>query len=336
MGKVKNAVFTRPSMERILQIHAFIQDRKYPNCSRLAKIFETSLRTCKRDIEFMKCRLNLPLEFDMKRNGFYYAKPVPSFPQMPMSQKEIFTLLVANKAIAQYQGTPFQQVLESTFKKLTGQLNETLRYSLGSIEDVFSFRPFAPGDADAESFDVLTRAVSDRRTITFLYRNRGQTTTEERNVNPYHIAWVDGQWCLFGYDLNRKGERTFVLARLSKPKLLKGRFRLSKKFDLNEFLRGSLGLYKGKEDHEVIIELNAWAADDVRGRRLHDSQELTELAEGMLRVKLRLNSLEEIERWVLSLGTHATVVGPKALSDRVAKIGRALADKYTQSDSTME
>ena len=35
----------------------------------------------------------------------------------------------------------------------------------------------------------------------------------------------------------------------------------------------------------------------------------------MLRVRLRLNNLEEVAGWVLSFGTHATVIKPKALAD---------------------
>jgi predicted DNA-binding transcriptional regulator YafY len=94
-------------------------------------------------------------------------------------------------------------------------------------------------------------------------------------VLPYNIACVENQWCLFGFDVNRKAMRTFVLARLSRPALTGRRFAVSKKFDLNEFLKGSLRLFKGHEDFEVVVvELDAWAADDVRGRRFHSSQEL--------------------------------------------------------------
>jgi len=41
-----------------------------------------------------------------------------------------------------------------------------------------------------------------------------------------------------------------------------------------------MGLFKGEEDHEVIVEFDRWGADDVRGRRWHSSQELTELPKG--------------------------------------------------------
>lgn len=78
----------------------------------------------------------------------------------------------------------------------------------------------------------------------------------------------------------------------------------------------------------MVVELDAWAADDVRGRRLHSSQELTELPKGMLRVRLRLNSLEEVERWILSMGTHATVIRPEKLRERLGKATQELAGRY--------
>ena len=103
---------------------------------------------------------------------------------------------------------------------------------------------------------------------------------------------------------------------------------MSAKFDLNKELSGSLGVFKGGDDYQVVVDFDAWGADDVRGRRWHSSQELTELPDGRLRVKLRLNSLEEVEGWVLGFGKHATVVGPEELRKRVEKTARQIAGKY--------
>ena len=287
-----------------------------------------SSRTIKRDVDFMKTRLKLPIQFDVKRNGYYFTESVPHFPQMPMSEADTFALFIASKAIEQYRGTPLQKMLEGTFRKLTGQLDQSVRFSLGSLDGVLSFRPFAPGDTELKTFELLTRAVSERRAVKFLYRNRGQVKSQQRQVHPYHIACVENQWCMFAFDVKRNDIRTFVLARLSKPTVTGVRFEISKKFELNEFLKGSFGLFKGNEDFEVIVDLDAFAADDVRGRRLHSSQELTELPNGMLRVRLRLNSLEEVTRWILGLEEHATVVGPEALKQRLGEAGKAIQAKY--------
>lgn len=155
-----------------------------------------------------------------------------------------------------------------------------------------------------------------------------QAQAQARHVRPYQIGYVDNRWCLFGFDVDRKAMRTFVLTRLSQPVMTKKRFTVPQKFDINKYLSGSLGLYRGDDDYEVVVELDAWAADDVRGRRLHSSQELTELPMGALRVRLRLSSLEEVERWVLSIGTHATVVRPEKLRERLFRATQELFARY--------
>ena len=58
------------------------------------------------------------------------------------------------------------------------------------------------------------------------------------------------------------------------------------------------------------------------------TQELVELPGGEVRLRLRLNSLEEAERWVLSWGLHATVVRPKRLATRLCGVAEGLAGRY--------
>jgi predicted DNA-binding transcriptional regulator YafY len=85
---------------------------------------------------------------------------------------------------------------------------------------------------------------------------------------------------------------------------------------------------KGNGDHEVVIEFDPWAADVVRGRQWHSSQQVTDLPDGGSRMTMRLSALEEVERWVLSWGTHATVISPLALANRVRSIAAALVHRY--------
>jgi hypothetical protein len=58
----------------------------------------------------------------------------------------------------------------------------------------------------------------------------------------------------------------------------------------------------GRGDYEVVIEFDAWATDQLRGRLWHSSQQVTELPGGGSRLRMRLSGLEEVERWVLSWG----------------------------------
>ena len=46
-----------------------------------------------------------------------------------------------------------------------------------------------------------------------------------------------------------------------------------------------------------------------------------------LRLRLRLISLKEPERWVLSLGTHATVVRPKRPATRLRQVAAEVTNR---------
>jgi predicted DNA-binding transcriptional regulator YafY len=69
----------------------------------------------------------------------------------------------------------------------------------------------------------------------------------------------------------------------------------------------------------------------VRGRRWHRSQEITELAGGRLRMRLRLDNIFEVERLVLGFGEHVTVERPEGLRQRLHKVSRELAARYSDS-----
>lgn len=287
-----------------------------------------ALRTVKRDVEFMVERLQLPIVYDQRKYGFYYSKPVHRFPGLPVTEAEIFALLVAHKAIGQYQGTPFQKPLAMAFRKLTGQLDAKERYSLDNLAEALSFRPFAPEDTDLRWFQVITRGLQERRALGFRYKNLGAKNAQQRLVHPYHLACIENHWYLFAFDVERQAIRTFSLSRLAEPKLTPHRFVVPKDFDPDEYLRGSFSVYKGKDDYEVVIDFDAWATDLVRGRQWHASQEFTELPGGQSRIRMRLNSIEEIERWVLTWGIHATVVRPQALAQRLRKAGEEFLARY--------
>jgi proteasome accessory factor B len=312
----------------MMHFHDLLKKNSYPNCSTVANEFEVAVRTIMRDLDFMRDRLHLPIEFDSQRNGYYYAGPVQNFPQMPFSEAEIFALLVAHKAVAQYQGTPFEQPLALAFKRLTGQLDKSAKYLLSNLDEALSFRPFAPEDNELNTFEVLTKALKERRVLKFQYRNLDADKAQPRLVHPYHLGCVDNHWYLFAFDARRQALRTFALTRLKSPELTAERFTVSNKFNLNEHLNGSLNVFKGEADYEVVVDFDSWGADLVRGRKWHASQMITELPGRQLRLRLRLNSIEEAERWVLSWGRHATVVRPQALANRLRDIAQSLEARY--------
>lgn len=84
----------------------------------------------------------------------------------------------------------------------------------------------------------------------------------------------------------------------------------------------------GTESHRVRIRFSALAADHVRDRFWHESQELVALADGGLELRLQLADLIEVERLILQWGGHAEALEPAELRERLARAGRAICQAH--------
>ena len=308
-----------------MRIHQSLSSGKFSNASTFARELEVSTKSIHRDIEFMRDRLNLPIEFNAARNGYFYTGEVSAFPTMQITEGELFALVVAEKALQQYRGTSFEKPLLSAIKKMEESLPDTISLNLADIEQTISFRTRAEQILDLKIFDVLAKAAARRQQIELAYRKPGQTKSEARIVDPYHLANINGEWYLFAYDHARKDIRTFAPARIKFAKLTGKTFIRPQKFSLEKRLRDSFGVHSGEGEHEVVIRFNARAADYVREKKWHESQQLRELKSGGVELRLKLSSLTEIERWVLSWGGDARVLRPRELAEAVRQAaGRIL------------
>src|SRR5277367_3566904 len=156
---------SRPPLERMLRIHQSLQSEKFPNASTFAREIEVATKTIHRDIEFMRDRLNLPIEFDKTRNGYFYNGEVGAFPTMQITEGELFALVVAEKALQQYRGTTFEKPLLSAIKKMEQSLPDTIPLNLADSEQTISFRMRAEQILDLEIFDALAKAAAHRKQL---------------------------------------------------------------------------------------------------------------------------------------------------------------------------
>jgi predicted DNA-binding transcriptional regulator YafY len=308
----------------MLRIHQALQAGRYPNATKLAAELEVSTKSIHRDLEFMRDRLELPLEFDPGRNGYHYGEEVSAFPTLQITEGELFALLVAEKALQQYRGTTFEKPLLSAFRKMAASLPDTVSLNLADWEHTISFRTRAEPRLNLESFDALARATAQRRQLELTYRKPGRKDTERRVVDPYHLANINGEWFLFAYCHLRKDIRTFAPARIQAVRPTGRTFVRPRRFSLEHRLRDSFGVLSGQGEFQVVIRFDESVADYIREKRWHASQRLAELADGGVELHLRLSSLVEVQRWTLSWGGHAVPVQPPELVGLVAESARRL------------
>jgi proteasome accessory factor B len=102
-------------------------------------------------------------------------------------------------------------------------------------------------------------------------------------------------------------------------------FTKSKKFSLQDHLKDSLGVFSAKGKHNIRIRFDKFAAQLVRERVWHPSQQIQELTGGEIEFRVTLSSLHEIEPWVLSWGVHAKVISPPDFIKRLRDIHQTQA-----------
>jgi predicted DNA-binding transcriptional regulator YafY len=308
----------------MLRIHQAIQSHQYPNAATLARALEVCTKSVHRDLIFMRDRLRLPLEWNGTRNGYYYSQPVQAFPTLQITEGEVVALVIAEKALQQYRGTSFEKPLLSALRKMEESLPDTVSISLSDVEQSISFQTRAEPILNLRIFDALTKATSTHSELQLTYRKPGQKATEQRRVDPYHLANINGEWYLFAYDHLRKDIRTFVPARIKAIKQTGRTFPRPEKFSLQQRLRDSFGVHSGQGRFDVVLRFNDQVADYVREKRWHHSQKLRELKNGGVELRMKLSSLLEVERWILSWGGDAVVVRPAELADSVRSAARKI------------
>jgi predicted DNA-binding transcriptional regulator YafY len=183
---------------------------------------------------------------------------------------------------------------------------------------------------DLTTFQMVSEAVRKGSVLEFEYKKLNSSSYEKRTVEPYHLACIQNQWYCFGHDINRREMRTFVLARMRAAVGTGQTFLKSKKFSLKDHLKDSLGVFSGKGTHDIRIRFDKFAAQLVRERVWHPSQQIQELTGGGIELRITLSTLHEIEPWILSWGAHAKVLGPKELITRIKQVTQDCSNLYRQ------
>jgi proteasome accessory factor B len=294
----------RPAMGRIIEIHRFLTARRYPNCTTLMREFEVTRQTVLVDIRYMRDQMDLPVEWCQEKNGYHYTKEVRDFPLGEIAAGELAALFLARHTLAHIQASLLGEKVKNVFSALLDTMKEKLRFSWSELDHAFSVKAAAPKLSELAMFQKVGEALLEHRVLGFDYRKAGATAPEPRRIEPYHLTQVEGCWYVIGRDLLRDGLRTFALQRMTRARVLSGRFQIPADFNPDALLAGAFGVWHNSaspEEHEVVVELTGYAARMADERRWHASQteEWLDGKEERVRVRFQVGRFEDVTRWIL-------------------------------------
>jgi proteasome accessory factor B len=311
----------RFSLQRIVALDRAIRAGEYPNAMTIARELEVGHRTVQRDVEFFRDRLGAPLGFDRRRNGYYYTKENYQLPLMKLTEGELIALFLAERVLQQYRGTPYAHDLSKAFDKITAGLSSQVTVDLAHFAEGLSFRTTTASDMDAALFGELDAAIQNRRRLAIRYYSASRGEETAREVDPYHLASVDGHWYLVAKCHLREEIRMFTPSRIRSLTPTGHLFDRPDNFRINDYLSQSFGVLRGTdgENYCVRLRFSGEAVKYIGERIWHASQKFEQSDEDHLILELKLGHLREVERFALSWGSCCEVLEPLELRDKMRR-----------------
>ena len=321
----------KPQHARLLFIDRQIRENHYPNRADLAREWEVTPRTIRRDIDYLRYQLDAPVAYSALKRGYYYTEEQYQLPAIQIRERDLFALYLAEKLLAQYQGTPIFDSLQSVFAKIEDSLPDTIALCSSSEQALFTVIPPSTTVILPEVLELVFAALRSATRLTILYRSPG-SAPGKRDIDPYHGIRYEGDWYVLAYCHLRRAIRTFSLARILSAQATTIGFTRPEHLDFQALFASHFGIHWGRGAIVVRICFTPSAAAFIRERQWHPSQTIEEQQDGGLILTLTVNHLLELKRWILSWGSSARVLSPAPLVEEIRTIADAMTVIYRSSD----
>ena len=307
---------------RLLKIDEQLRAKRFPTARSLAKEFDVSKRTVERDIEFLRDRYEAPIEYDHSKCGYAYTQETFFLKSLFLTDEELFSAAVFEKALQQYRNTPIEGRLKAVFAKLTELLpDDAVSVNTMWLGDSLTFIPEPSPEISPEIFDAVFSGVKARRAIRFLYRSLTQTEAAVRTCEPYHIVCQRGAWYVIGRCADKNEERIFSFSRMSEIEVLKDwAFELPTGFTVEQYIDKNVGVWLNRRE-PFMVRLLFSASVSVFAEEHIWNEEQTVLVheDKSVEVSFKTTQFEEIKRFVLGQGATVQVLEPAELVQAVQK-----------------
>ena len=321
-----------PPWDRLLHILNALNAQRNVNSVVLAEEMGVSERTVKRYIRYMRDDLGVGIIWEPTSRSYFCERPHDYLPFLRISGEEAFSLTLARKTFAAWQGTALGKILNSVLDKVGQVVGGAVSVPVSEIQPLLS-APQIGREHDREHTWLISllEAVRRKKELKIRYKKPSSNRAENRTVWPLHLAYMDHLWVLVSWDPIKGEPRKFLLNRMETVEKSHNTFHPPSDFDLHDYLKNSFGRFTGDEVIEVKIHFDKVVAPFIRERIWHRNQQIEELPDGEIHAHFEVNHLLDIQRWVLSWGSHAEVLKPEKLRTRISKEINVLTKKYEQT-----
>src|SRR5471032_2783870 len=317
--------------ERFYRIELLIKRQAGVSFDQLLSELEVSPATLKRDLQYLRDRMDAPIVYARDENVYRFADNAGAseavagraggksheLPGVWFSEKELHALLTMHQLIAGLDdGGVLGRHLQPLLDKLHGMLGASGDEAQSLMRRVRIVNP-AKRAVTSRWFEEAVSAVLSRRRLVISYYTRSKRSESERVLSPQRLLHYRNTWYLDAWCHASEGLRRFALDAVRSAKLLDEPARDLPLQVVEDELDRGYGIFGGARLRTASLLFTAEAAEWVAQEEWHPEQQLKRQADGSLRMKLPYTESTELVMDVLRHGPNVRVLAPAELVEQV-------------------
>ncbi len=320
--------------ERFYKIELLLRSRGCVSFEVLKDELSVSPATLKRDLQYLRDRLDAPIVYDRFDNGYRFEQTAGArqhqLPGVWFSEQEITALLTMHQLMAGLDDDGvLSRHLQPMMDKLQGMLGADEREAhelMRRVKVIGTARRRAP----SRHFELLGSALVQRRRVWLRYFKRSDRSTSEREVSPQRLVNYRNTWYLDAWCHASDGLRRFSLDAIREARPLETRARHVAVKDLEAELDAGYGIYGGAGTRVkwATLVFEADAAQWVAVEEWHAQQKSRWLPDGRYELQVPYADPTELAMDILRHGDSVEVKADKALVSAIAQRLRDAAAQY--------
>ena len=319
--------------ERFYKIDHLLRSRGRVKVREFLDELGVSLATFKRDLEYLRSRMNAPIVWDRALESYRLEEspggsgPAYELPGLWFSPSEARALLTLEHLVQGLEPALLGPQVEPLKARLAALLS-TGDHSLAEVRQRIRVLPSAARRHAPKHFEAVASAVLERRRLAITYWNRTRDEETRREVSPQRLVHYRDNWYLDAWDHLRGALRTFALDAMREVALSEGRARDVSEAELDATLASGYGIFAGRKVHWARLRFTPAAARYVAQEEWHPRQRSRWDKDGRYVLEVPYSSDRELLMEVLRHGAEVEVLGPPQLREAVRARARALAGIY--------
>ncbi|MCL1965379.1 MAG: YafY family transcriptional regulator [Firmicutes bacterium] len=299
-------------IDRLLGILTTLLRHQRVTTPYLAKKFEVSARTIRRDIDAL-CQAGIPVVTLRGTGGGVAIAEGYKLDKNVLTREELASIVVSLKGLGSVmEKTEIGRTLEKLSISQTDayvSLRDSMVIDLSSVY----------GSSLTEKIEAIKRAIRETKIISFeYYYEKGDSF---RRIEPYFIAFQWSAWYVFGFCLDRQDFRLFKLSRLWELSIT------GESYTPRTIPPEKRHFSSHITDHLTVIALfdpsEKYQLIDFYGPTCYTVTE-----DCLLRAELRYTNRSFIIRWLLGFGDKARVLYPPEIADEIKETAKNIANQY--------